>query len=336
MSLSLADYDFELPPKLIAQQPASPRDSARLLVFNRADGSIADAIFRDIDNFLPQNTTIVVNNTKVDKCRLRFGNMEIFVLESINDKTVQALVRPGPKFKLGRTVELANGIAAEVTAVDEEGIRTLALNCALDDPRLEKFKLTPLPPYIAQNEALADEYQTIYAKQAGSKAAPTAGLHFTPELLQKLRNDHTISEITLDVGLGTFAPLREENIESKHLHEETYSISEPTAKELNAAQHITAVGTTTVRTLESAVTQDGQTARRPEFRRTRGSTEIFIQPGYRFKAVDAMITNFHLPKTSLLMLVAAFMRYEPMMHCYKHAIANEYRFYSFGDAMLIL
>jgi S-adenosylmethionine:tRNA ribosyltransferase-isomerase len=333
MDYSLADFDFTLPSELIAQTPASPRDAAKLLVYNRALGTITDATFRDIDTYLPPTTTVVLNNTKVDKCRLRFGAMEVFVLESVNDRTVRALIKPGPKFKLHKTVPLAEGIEAEVTAVDPEGIRTLAFNCPLDDARLDAYRLTPLPPYIAQNEALSAEYQTVYAKQSGSKAAPTAGLHFTPQLLQSLGQTHQIAEITLDVGLGTFAPLRDEHIAQQHLHQETYTIDPPTADILNQADHLTAVGTTTVRTLESAaLIQKG----RPTFRPVEGSTEIFIQPGYQFKAVSAMVTNFHLPKTSLLMLVAAFMGYEPMMKCYQHAIDQQYRFYSFGDAMLII
>lgn len=330
MSYSLSDFDFVLPDNLIAQTPASPRDAAKLLVFDRQSGQITDAIFRDIEQYLPENTTLVLNNTKVDKCRLRFGNLEVFVLESVNDKTVRALIKPGPKFRLGKTVLLAEGIEAEVTAVDEQGIRTLILSCPLDDGRLDAFRLTPLPPYIAQDESLAEEYQTVYAQTPGSKAAPTAGLHFTPELLNSIKRQHAVAEITLDVGLGTFAPIKSESLDDIHLHQETYFISDTAAEVLNQAKHITAVGTTSVRTLESAV--EGTR----HFTEASGATEIFIQPGYQFKAVDALITNFHLPKTSLLMLVGAFMGVESMMRCYQHAIENNYRFYSFGDAMLIV
>lgn len=333
MPLQLSDYDFDLPAELIAQQPAHPRDAAKLLVFDRSRGTIVDAIFRDIETYLPPTTTLVLNNTKVDKCRLRFGSMEIFVLETVNDQTVRAMVKPGYKFKLGKKVELGDSLTAEVTAIDQEGIRTLILSCPVDDTRLDPFRLTPLPPYIAQDESLADEYQTVYAQKQGSKAAPTAGLHFTSELLTSIRQRHDVAEVTLDVGLGTFAPLREENVQTDRLHAETYTIDTPTADTLNRANHLTAVGTTSVRTLESAaVIANGAKTFVPQ----RGSTEIFIHPGYEFKAVDAMITNFHLPKTSLLMLVAAFMGYEQMMECYDHAIREKYRFYSFGDAMLIV
>jgi len=344
MSTNLDDYNFDLPEKLIAQQPANPRDAARLLVYNRTSGKITDAIFRDIENFLPAHTTLVINNAKVDKCRLRFGSMEVFVLETINDVTVRALIKPGAKFKLDKTITLAEDIEVKVTGIDGEGIRTLVFNCPVDDPRLDEYRLTPLPPYIAQNEQLAAEYQTVYAERSGSKAAPTAGLHFTPDLLAQLKQKHTLAEITLDVGLGTFAPLRPESITAGHLHAETFEISEATAEILNRATHLTAVGTTSVRTLESAAIERGTDLEaRPtgmdgkqRFEAASGSTGIFIQPGYQFKAVDALITNFHLPKTSLLMLVAAFMGFDSMMHCYDHAIKNDYRFYSFGDAMLIL
>jgi S-adenosylmethionine:tRNA ribosyltransferase-isomerase len=332
MTYSLDDFDFELPENLIAQTPASPRDSARLLVYDRSRGTVTDSVFRDIQTYLPDATTLVLNNTRVDKCRLRFGPMEVFVLETVNDRTVRALIRPGHKFKLGKKVTLSDGIAAEVTAVDDDGIRTLTFNCSIDDPRLDQFKLTPLPPYIEQNEDLANEYQTVYASHPGSKAAPTAGLHFTQSLLEQIGQRHDIAQFTLDVGLGTFAPIRDEQIAAGVLHREQYDINAATADILNRAPHITAVGTTSVRTLESAARPDqgGRT-----FTAQRGETDIFIQPGYKFKATDAMVTNFHLPKTSLLMLVAAFMGYEEMMRCYRHAIDQKYRFYSFGDAMLL-
>ncbi len=338
MEYSLSDFDFDLPDELIAQQPASPRDAAKLLVFDRQTGQITDAIFRDIAHFLPDKTTLVLNNTKVDKCRLRFGNLEVFILETVNDRSVRALIKPGPKFKLHKMVQLAEGIEAEVTAVDADGIRTLVFNYALDDTRLDNFRLTPLPPYIAQNEKLAEEYQTVYAKTPGSKAAPTAGLHFTPELLTKIKEHHSIAEVTLEVGLGTFAPIKTDKLDEVHLHQETYHISAETAKLLNQAEHITAVGTTSVRTLEAAAAElHSQSYDLPTvFKEASGATEIFIYPGYRFKAVDALITNFHLPKTSLLMMIAAFMGYEEMMCCYRHAIEQSYRFYSFGDAMLII
>jgi S-adenosylmethionine:tRNA ribosyltransferase-isomerase len=344
MSVHLDDYHFDLPETLIAQHPANPRDAARLLVYDRITEQIIDTTFSKIDTFLPPQTTLVLNNAKVDKCRLRFGSMEVFVLETITDDSVRALIKPGTRFKLNKTISLTDGIEATVTDIDAEGIRTLVFNCSIDDSRLDKYRLTPLPPYIAQNEQMSSEYQTVYAQRAGSKAAPTAGLHFTPPLLERLKKQHALAEITLDVGLGTFAPLRPESITAGHLHAETFEISATAATILNQASHLTAVGTTSVRTLESAVGVRSSnfgaaitnTHGKRLFEATSGSTEIFIQPGYVFKAVDALITNFHLPKTSLLMMVDAFMGYQPMMKCYAHAINNEYRFYSFGDAMLVI
>lgn len=328
--VTLDQLHFTLPEHLIAQRPAQPRDAAKLLVYNRASGHITDAIFRDINQFLPTNTTLTLNNAKVDKCRFRFDNKEIFALETFNNRTVQAMVKPGPKFKLDRQVELAPGISAKVIDINPEGLRTLEFNCNLDNPKLTNYSLTPLPPYIAQDEQLAEEYQTVYATQQGSKAAPTAGLHFTPHLLASMKQTHPVAELTLHVGLGTFAPLKQDNLDSQTLHSENYIISEEAAQTLNQANHITAVGTTSIRTLESAV---GDNRR---FQPIAASTNIFIQPGYTFQATDAVITNFHLPSTSLLLLIGAFMGPDELMRCYHHAIQNHYRFYSFGDAMLIL
>lgn len=327
--MKLEDFSFELPPELIAQTPASPRDSARLLVYDRKSKSIADAVFRDIADFLPNDATIVLNKAKVDKARLQFGKLEIFIVETYNDTTLKAMVRPGKKFKPGNMVELTADISARVTDVDSDGLRTLELNVSLDDPQLDPFRLTPLPPYIEQNEDLADEYQTVYASDPGSKAAPTAGLHFTPQLLAKLGKTHQFAEVTLNVSLGTFAKIGEDEIKAKKLHTETYSIDAATAKMLRSASHITAIGTTTVRTLESACDNGFQPIE-------QGSTDIFIQPGDKLQAVDSLVTNFHLPSTSLLMLVAAFTGREELLRIYQHAIDQKYRFYSFGDAMLIL
>lgn len=333
-------YDFDLPEELIAQTPAQPRDHARLLVYRLADGTITDDVFYNLDKYLPAETTLALNNSKVEHCRWTFGNMEVFVLEKNDPRTVRAMVRPGRKFRLGQTVALTEWLQAEVTAIDDEGIRTLGLSVPHDDPRLDKYEHVPLPPYIEQNDALADEYQTVYAKPEGSLAAPTAGLHFTPELLAALRKKHDIAEVTLHVGLGTFAKLTDEHLRSGRLHEEQFSIDEQTAGILNAGTHITAVGTTTVRTLESAIARD------PEFLPMTSATDIFIRPGYEFAAVDGMVTNFHLPGTSLLMLVAAFIAHkrgltEPdaaaeLQRIYAHAITQKYRFYSFGDAMLLV
>ncbi len=323
---TLKDFDFVLPEKLIAQTPASPRDHARLLVYDRQAKTITDDYFFNIANHLPKDSTLVVNNSKVEKCRIRFGKVEIFVLETINPTTIQALVYPGKKFQLGTTE--VEGFRFIVDAIADDGVRTIRLDRPLDDQSFDYYRLTPLPPYIAQDESLADEYQTVYADPLGSKAAPTAGLHFTTELLENIKKGHDFAEVTLHVGMGTFAPIKTDTLEGHIMHEEYYSVTTEVANKLNAAHHLTAVGTTTVRVLESA---------QSPFREEEGVTAIFITPGYEFKAVGSLVTNFHLPRSTLLMLVGAFLGSVDELHrIYEHAIAENYRFYSFGDAMLIL
>lgn len=329
---SLSDFDYNLPDGHIAQQPARPRDHARLLVYNRETGRITDDYFYNLLDYLPSDTALVVNNSKVEKCRLLFdeGKMEIFVLDALNPTTVKAMVRPGKKFKQGKTVSLTKQISATVLNIDDEGLRTLKLDPPLDHSVYENHQHTPFPPYIHQNEELSEEYQTIYARPSGSKAAPTAGLHFTDSLWKNIgRSTITREEVTLHVGLGTFAPVKH-SIDDHTMHAEWFDIDEQAAKSLNTARHITAVGTTSVRVMES------NRQRYDEFTPEQHSTDIFIKAGFAFKATNALITNFHLPKSTLLMLVAAFMGYDEMMRIYQHAIKEEYRFYSFGDAMLIL
>jgi S-adenosylmethionine:tRNA ribosyltransferase-isomerase len=320
---------FDLPKELIAQEPVSPRDTAKLLVYNRKSKTITDTVFSELINYLDPHTTLVVNNSKVEHCRWLFddGKTEIFVLEKLDPHTIRALVRPGKKFKLLLKVQITEWLQAEIVAIDPEGIRTMRLNIQHDDQRLTTIEHVPLPPYIAQNDSLAHEYQTVYAKPLGSKAAPTAGLHFTKKLLTNIKRNYPVAEVTLHVGLGTFAGITEDNYKSGTLHSETYKINHRAIRQLEAAEHVTAVGTTTTRTLES-----WKNSGLPE-----GSTNIFIQPGYTFQAVDSMITNFHLPGTSLLLMIEAFIgdEYETN-RIYQHAIAEKYRFYSFGDAMLIL
>lgn len=333
MSYTLNDFDYNLPDDRIAQQPATPRDHSKLLVYNRETGCITDDYFYNIGTYLPKDTTLVVNNSKVEKCRLLFndGKVEIFVTKAINNKTVEAMVRPGKKFKPGKTVQLADDLKATTASIAEDGIRTIELSHSLDHELVEQFKHTPFPPYIERDESLAGRYQTVFAKDLGSKAAPTAGLHFTTDLLESLKERGIEKqEVTLHVGLGTFAPVKADKIENHTMHSEWYSLSKEQAGALNSATDITAVGTTSVRVLESA--------RKPgePFKASSGETDIFITPGYEFQSVDHLITNFHLPKSTLLMLVAAFTGMDPMWKIYSHAIQNEYRFYSFGDAMLLL
>lgn len=322
-------FNFKLPEILIAQEPAKPRDHARLLVYNRSAKTIVDDYFYNLCDYLPPNTTVVANNTRVNHCRYLFdnGKTEIFVVEGVNDTTVRAMVRPGKKFKSGDTVQLVNDVRALVTNVDSDGIRTIQFNVVRDNPQLVEASHIPLPPYIVQNDTLAEEYQTIYAKREGSLAAPTAGLHFTPELRKKVHDKFGWEEITLDVGLGTFAPLKPENFADNKLHTEHYSVSKKTHEAIKNAHHVTAVGTTTLRTIESMFGKNMG---------LEGETDIFITPGYVFAKVDSLITNFHLPGTSLLLLVEAFLgSREELRIVYEHAIASKYRFYSFGDAMLI-
>lgn len=332
MAYQLSDFDYELPDERIAQTPAEPRDHSKLLVYDRDSQTITDDHFYNLSNHLAAKTTLVTNNSKVEKCRLLFneGKKEVFILDRIADNKVRALIRPGKKFKQGRTVSLADGITAEVVGIDDEGIRTLQMSPTLDDPVYNKFKHTPFPPYIEQNDELSEQYQTIYAKNKGSKAAPTAGLHFTDSLFTELTNAGIErAEVTLHVGLGTFAPVKADKIEDHTMHTEQYEITPTTADKLNTASHITAVGSTSLRVLEAS------RQAKSKFTPQTGNTNIFIRPGYEFKGVDSLITNFHLPKSTLLMMVAAFMGFDEMKRVYRHAIENDYRFYSFGDAMLI-
>jgi S-adenosylmethionine:tRNA ribosyltransferase-isomerase len=333
LSYTLDDFDYHLPEELIAQKPATPRDHSRLLIYDRETGTISDDYFYNIGKYLPTETSLVVNNSKVEKCRLLFNDdkIEIFVTKAVDNCVVEAMVRPGKKFKPGKTVKLADGLSAKTLNIAEDGIRTIELSRSLDDAITEKFKYTPFPPYIERDESLADRYQTIYAKDEGSKAAPTAGLHFTPELINKLEKQGIEKkEVTLHVGLGTFAPVKTEKIEDHIMHSEWYQISDAQARELNRSKSITAVGTTSVRVLESAEKIDGK------FVAGSGETDIFITPGYSFQSVDHLITNFHLPKSTLLMLISAFIGFDETKKIYEHAIEEKYRFYSFGDAMLLL
>jgi S-adenosylmethionine:tRNA ribosyltransferase-isomerase len=322
-----------LPKHLIAQTPAAPRNNAKLLVYDRRLRTIVDDHFYNLEKYLLSNTTLVLNDSKVEKSRLNFGSTEVFVLEVINPTTIRALVRPGKKFKKHtiQQIPLFQGPALEIITLDvddEDGVRTLSLSLPVDDKRLDEYRLTPLPPYIGQNEALSEEYQTVYAKPLGSKAAPTAGLHFTNQQLEGLAKKHSIAKVTLHIGMGTFAPVKVEQIKKHKMHSEQFYVNEQAAKILNRAESLTAVGTTSLRVLETTG---------PKFQEVSGSTDIFITPGYEFKTVDSLITNFHLPKSTLLMLVAAFIGSAEELHrLYKHGIDNEYRFYSFGDAMLII
>ena len=330
MRLKLSDFDYELPSELIAQTPAKPRNHARLLVYDRVNQKIIDDVFYNLDKYLPADSTLVFNNSKVEKCRLDFGSTEIFVLEELGQRTFKALVRPGKKLRRDSQLSLplpAGELLVDTLSVDKDGVRTLRFNMSVNDPRLARFRRTPFPPYIKPDESLSGRYQTVYASQSGSKASPTAGLHFTQPQITKLAKDHQIVQLTLHVGLGTFAPVKNQDVTKHNMHAEKFSLSTTAAATLNRAKHITAVGTTTARTLESL--------KRP-FKESVGSTDIFITPGYKFKNTNALVTNFHLPKSTLLMLVAALVGTDELHRIYNHAIKSRYRFYSFGDVMLIL
>jgi S-adenosylmethionine:tRNA ribosyltransferase-isomerase len=336
-------YDFHLPPDQIAQVPAERRDESRLMVVHRETGLIEHRKFRDLAEFIPAGDTIVLNTTRVFHARLlgtrdSGAPAELLLLKPLGDDRYEAMVHPGGKLKAGRRVHVSPDLEVEILESTERRTRIVHLRSPLPvEEAIERFGHVPLPPYISRADVAADEerYQTVYAEQPGSVAAPTAGLHFTPELLASLeaKGVHR-ADVLLHVGAGTFKPVEVDDPAEHVMHEESYSLSAETADELNATRErdgkIWAVGTTSVRTLESAVNPDGSFAERS------GDTRIFIRPPYRFKAVDHLITNFHLPRSTLMMLVAAFAGYDLMMRAYSIAIESGYRFYSYGDAMVIV
>jgi S-adenosylmethionine:tRNA ribosyltransferase-isomerase len=337
-------YDFELPRELIAQHPLAERDASRLMVVDREKQSIAHRVFRDVADLIDPRDVLVVNRTRVFRARLlgiraSGAPAEILLLKPLGDNRYEAMVSPGGKLKPGRRVDIAPGFSAEVLEVTERRTRVVRLESG-DTPlaeAIERHGHVPLPPYMERPDASEDRerYQTVFARESGSVAAPTAGLHFTDALLARLAAKGVArAEILLHVGAGTFKPVEVDDPAEHVMHEEWYSISEEAARTINARRSaggkVWAVGTTSVRTLESAAAADG-TVRPGE-----GETRIFIRPPYRFRAVDHIITNFHLPRSTLIMLVAAFAGYELTMRAYEAAIAGRYRFYSYGDAMAIL
>jgi S-adenosylmethionine:tRNA ribosyltransferase-isomerase len=338
-----SDYDFELPPDLIAQRPLARRDASRLMVVNRADGSLSHRAFADIVEMIEPRDVLVVNRTRVIRARLLGSRAsgapaEILLLKALGDSRYEAMVSPGGKLKPGRRVDIAPGFSAEILGVTARRTRIVRLESDLPvDEAIERHGHIPLPPYIDRADAPedAERYQTVFAREAGSVAAPTAGLHFTPELLAGLAA-HGVAraEVVLHVGAGTFKPVEADDPAEHVMHEEWYSVSEEAAALINerraAGGRVWAVGTTSVRTLESAADERGV------IRAGEGDTRIFIRPPYRFRAVDRIITNFHLPRSTLIMLVAAFAGYDLAMRAYEAAVAERYRFYSYGDAMLII
>jgi len=340
--MSTEDFDYELPEELIAQTPLKVRDSSRLMVLNKNTGEVEHKVFTDIINYLDSGDTLVLNDTKVLPARLigvKEGTgavIELLLLKNIEKDNWECLVKPARRVKIGTIVSFGNGeLKAKCIGEFEEGIRHFEfLYKGIFLEILEHLGTMPLPPYIHEKLEDQSRYQTVYAKEVGSAAAPTAGLHFTKELLEKIEEKGVnICYITLHVGLGTFRPVSVSNVEEHEMHSEFYSMKQEVAHLLKETRkkgkRIIAVGTTTTRTLETIMNEYS------EFRECSGWTKIFIYPGYTFKAIDALITNFHLPKSTLVMLVSAFAGKEHIMNAYKIAVEEKYRFFSFGDAMFM-
>lgn len=343
MELKKSDFYFELPQELIAQDPLEERSSSRLLVLDKATGEVSHRVFRDIADYLKPGDCLVLNNTKVIPARLlgeREGtgaHVEVLLLKRREGDVWETLVKPGKKCRPGTRLSFGGGLLkAEVLETMEEGNRLIHFEYdGIWEEVLDRLGEMPLPPYITHKLQDKNRYQTVYAKYEGSAAAPTAGLHFTRELLAQLEEKGVrLAYVTLHVGLGTFRPVKEENVLEHHMHSEFYQVTEEAARTINdtkkAGGRVICVGTTSCRTIESAADESG--AVHPG----SGNTEIFIYPGYRFQVLDALITNFHLPESTLVMLVSALAGRENVLKAYEEAIRERYRFFSFGDAMLIV
>jgi len=342
--LKTSDFNYELPERLIAQHPMEKRDESRLMVLNRKTKQIENKTFKDVIEYLNPGDCLVINNTKVIPARL-YGKIigkqsekpvEILILKQIENDNWEAMVRPGKKIRPGVKIEFGEGILkADILEILENGNRIVHFEYdGIFNEILDKIGLMPLPPYITEKLEEKDRYQTVYAEHEGSAAAPTAGLHFTKELLQKIEDKGiNIANVTLHVGIGTFRPVKVENIEEHKMHVEHFYIKQEDADKINFAKQngnkVIAVGTTSCRVLESVADDEGK------LKETEGDTGIFIYPGYKFKCVDKLITNFHLPESTLLMLVSAFADKDYVLKAYEEAVKEKYRFFSFGDAMFI-
>ena len=340
--MDVKDFDYELPEELIAQDPLEDRSSSRLMVLDRKTGDVEHRHFRDILDYLNPGDCLVINNTKVIPARL-YGakedtqaKIEVLLLKRKENDVWETLVKPGKKAKPGTRIVFGGGLlVGEVIDVVEEGNRLIQFHYdGIFEEILDQLGQMPLPPYITHQLQDKNRYQTVYAKYDGSAAAPTAGLHFTKELLSAVKEKGVdIAEVTLHVGLGTFRPVKVENVLDHHMHSEFYMVSAEAAEKINHAKEsghrVISVGTTSTRTLESAADESGR------LKESSGWTEIFIYPGYQFKVIDALITNFHLPQSTLVMLVSALAGREHVLDAYKLAVQEKYRFFSFGDAMLI-
>ena len=340
--MKVTEFDYELPEELIAQTPIKKRDESRLMVLNRKEQTIEHKIFKDIIDYLKPGDVLVRNNTKVIPARL-FGKketgakVEFLLLNNIENDIWEAIVRPGNKLHVGTKVIFGDGILeAKILEIMPGGTRKVEFKYeGIFNEILDKIGLMPLPPYIHETLKEKDRYQTVYAKYEGSAAAPTAGLHFTPELLEKIKEKGVeIANVTLHVGIGTFRPVKEDTVEAHKMHSEHFYIKQEDVEKINKAKQegrrVIAVGTTSCRVLESIANEKTGMVKQIE-----DDTEIFIYPGYKFKCIDGLITNFHLPQSTLLMLVSALAGKEYIMKAYKEAVKEKYRFFSFGDAMFI-
>ena len=340
--MNVSDFYYDLPEELIAQTPIEKRDESRLMVLNRKDQSIEHKQFKDIIDYLEPGDCLVRNNTKVIPARLigekenTGGKIEFLLLNQIEGDVWESIVRPGHKLKPGTEVEFGDGLLkATVLDIMPGGTRKVEFKYeGIFNEILDKIGLMPLPPYIHESLKDNDRYQTVYARYEGSAAAPTAGLHFTPELFEKLKQKGVeVANVTLHVGIGTFRPVKVENVEEHHMHSEHYYIKQEDAEKINSAKkngkRVIGVGTTSCRVLETIADKDGMV------KPTEGDTQIFIYPGYKFKCLDGLITNFHLPESTLIMLVSALAGKEYIMKAYNEAVKERYRFFSFGDAMFI-
>jgi S-adenosylmethionine:tRNA ribosyltransferase-isomerase len=338
-----SDYDFELPADRIAQHPLDRRDASRLLIVDRGADTISHGSFTDIETLVPPGDVIVANRSRVVRARLlgrrdSGAPAEVMLLRARGPGVYEAMVSPGAKLRPGRRVTIGDDLSVEIMETTGRGTRLVRLVTPLDaDDAIDRYGHIPLPPYIGRADAAedAERYQTVFAREPGSVAAPTAGLHFTPELLDRLaRRGVRRAEVVLHVGAGTFKPVETEDPAGHVMHEESFSLGAAAAAVINAAREsggsVWAVGTTSVRTLETVADAGGRV------RAVNGETSIFIRPPYRFRVVDHLITNFHLPRSTLLMLVAAFAGYDLTMRAYREAIGGGYRFYSYGDAMVII